>query len=191
MPQVGIYSAYQLGMHNHLNNDNGGILVDYSRFGAFRAPSRLAATLNHTYATMRQTGELVYTLLKQIEVTYLYNYGGTCQIRWQMSTNSAGDDVGSAFFVNDVQVGVDEITNLVAYQNYTHNYDVGLNSGDRLQIWGMRIGGGAAVRCRVQNFAIYYDWRIYHFGDGTSHVCTTPIALSDADDLEVDNTTGY
>lgn len=193
MSQVGLASSAFLRIHNHLNNDQGGILADYSRYGAFRAPSRAGAMALHVDNDAdRNTPLNVYTLLKQFVVDYRWNYRGTVQLRWQMFTSVPGQDVGSKAYINGAPMpgAADEVTNLAAPQDYTHDYDVGLASGDLIQIYGIRIGAGG-TSCHVLNFRLYYDWSIFHFGDGTTHLLNAALALTDVDPLEISASVGF
>ena len=183
MPQIGIYSAYQLGLHNHLNNTQGGILNDYSRYGAYRRPYRTGALAVHCDNDAEVfTGNAIYTLLKEILVNT--DQVGEYRISWQQRSSVFGQDSRTRFYVNGVAVSAEMTEGTNVYQTETHNYDVDLAAGDLLQIYGKRVG---ACDCYVRNFRIYYDWRIAYFGDGTVLNLTTPLPLSDADLLDVTN----
>ena len=179
MPQVGIYSAYQLGLHNHLDNTNGGILNDYSRYGAYRRPFRTGAlAISCPNDAVVQGNWGPYTLMKEtlINVAQPGNY----HIDWEMANNDNVTSVDTIFYVNDVAVSGVQSRALAAYGPKEFHYDINLAAGDRLQIYGRANGDIVKVR----NFRINYDWQIEYFGDGTSRVLVTSLPLSDADLLD-------
>lgn len=182
MPQVGIYSAYQLGLHNHLDNNNGGILNDYSRFGAFRESYRTGALATHVDNDAEVHSNVgVMTLLKQFTI----NTGqkGEWRIAWQSRSSVAGQDISTRFYVNGVAVGAVDTHNAAAYQDVTEDYDVNLAAGDLIQIYGRRVG---ACEVYIRNFRIYYDWCVKYFHDGTNgRVLVAPLALTDTEAIDV------
>jgi hypothetical protein len=180
--QVGIYSAYQLGLHNHLNDDQGGVLNEYSRFGAFREAYRTGALLVHVDndAEQSEADHGVYWLTKQFTVNTAQR--GEWRIYFEMANADNMTNVFARFYVNGVAVGAVQARNLNTYAPKTDNYDVDLAAGDLLQIY--TLGNGDSVF--VRNFRIYYDWAIKYFHDGTNgRVLTTPLVLADVAALDV------
>lgn len=184
MPQVGVYSAYQLGLHNHLDNNNGGILNDYSRYGAFRSAYRTGALALHVDndAAKTDTPGPGWIMLKEIRINA--DYEGQWRISFQMRNADNVTNVSAEFYVNGVPTGgiQNSVSNI--YATKTYNYDIDLAENDLLQLWGDPNGDTIDVR----QFRIYYDWRLAHFGDGTILNLATPVALSDADLIDVTNT---
>ena len=182
MAQAGIYSAYQLGLHNHLDNTNGGILNDYSRFGAFREAYRTGALAVHVDNDAEVTSAAaVYTLLKQFTIRTAQK--GEYRIAWESASTVAGQDIATRFYVNGVAVGAADTHDSAIYQAVTEDYDIDLALGDLIQVYGRRVG---ACSVKVRNFRIYYDWAIKYFHDGThGRVLTTPLTLSDTTALDV------
>jgi hypothetical protein len=121
-------------------------------------------------------------LLKEIQINE--DYEGQWRISWQMRNADNVTFVGTQFFVNGVGIGAVETTASNAYVGKVANYDVNLAAGDLIQLWG----DSDLDQIFVRNFRIYYDWRLSHFGDGTILNLSTPVALSDADLLDVTNT---
>lgn len=184
MPQVGIYSAYQLGLHNHLNASNGGILNEYSRYGAYRSLYRTGALALHVDNDAETNlNNAIYIKMKEIQINE--DYEGQIRVAWQAHSSVALQEIRTRFYLNGVAVGAECDEDVVAYQDEVENYDVGLVAGDLFQIYGKRVG---ACVCYVRNFRLYYDWRLAHFGDGTIMNLATPVALSDADLIDVTNT---
>lgn len=179
MPQVGIYSAYQLGLHNHLNATQGGILNDYSRHGAYRIPQRTGGLAIHTAAPGETfTGLNVMTLLKELRIDE--TRPGRVQVNYDYwSLLGGANNVNARFYVNGVAVGA--LQTGPGPTTVTENYDVGFTNGDLLQIWGRRIAAGD--ECHIDNFYIAYDWHLLYFGDGTINNLVTTLPLTDADDL--------
>ena len=178
--QVGIYSAYQLGIHGHLNNDDGGILNEYSRDGAFMEAYRTGALAVHVDNDAEVlTGLDGYILLKQFSVNTAER--GEFRFTWQSRTNWAGQPIWTQFYVNGVAVGAEDTHAFEAYQNVLHNYDVNLAAGDLLQIYGKATMGASLF---VRNFRIYYDWALKYFGNAEKTL-TAPLALTNADLLDV------
>ena len=180
--QVGIISAYQLGIHNHLNNDNGGVLNEYSRFGAFRETYRTGALAVHVASDAEvHTPSAATVLLKQITINAAQK--GEFRIQWESKSTVLGQGITTAFFVNGVAVSPDDSHDSAIYQTVQYDYDVDLAAGDLLQIWGSRDG---ACEVYVRNFRVYYDWCIKYFHDGTNgRVLATPLPLTDVAALDV------
>ncbi len=182
MSQVGIYSAYQLGLHNHLNNSQGGVLNDYSRFGAFREAYRTGPLAVHVDNDAEvQSAAAIYTLLKQFTVVTAQK--GEYRIAWQSASTVGGQNISTRFYVNGAAVGAADTHNSAIYQDVTEDYDIDLAAGDLIQVYGRRVG---ACEVKVRNFRIYYDWAVKYFHDGTNgRVLTTPLALADTTALDV------
>lgn len=181
MAQRGIYSAYQLGLHNHLDNNNGGILNEYSRFGAFREAYRTGALAVHVDNDGAQSDVgIIYSLLKQFTVVTAQR--GEFRISWEMRNADNATNVETKFYVNNVAVSAAQNNATNVYAAKTYNYDVDLAVGDLLQIWGNANGDEVFAR----NFRVYYDWAIKYFWDGTDgRVLATPLVLTDVSALDV------
>jgi hypothetical protein len=178
--QVGVFSSYQMGLHNHLNDAQGGALNEYSRDGAYRRPYRAGALAVHIDSDAeRSTASAIYTKLKEIRIETAQP--GRYRIAWQARSDDVGQDIKTRFHVNGAIVSPEMTEGVVAYQDESHNYDVDLAAGDLLQIFGKRVG---ATTCYVRNFRIYYDWRIEYFGDGSRNTLVTALPVSDADLLD-------
>ena len=187
MPQVGIYSAYQLGLHNHLNNENGGILHDYSRYGGFRSPYRTGALAVHADndAEVSSVQGPPYTLLKQFTFNADY-YRCSFQIYWEAKNADNATTVNTRFYRNGTAVSgvVNDATNV--YSAVTYNYDPAAGSiveGTLFQIYGQANGD----QVFVQNFRIYYDWHVAGFGDPSLgiNLLTTSLPLDDTTSIDV------
>jgi hypothetical protein len=182
MGQVGIYSAYQLGLHNHLDNNNGGTLNDYSRFGAFRETYRTGALAVNVAndAEVSEADHGVYWLTKQFTINEAQR--GEWRIYFEMANADNMTVVNARFYVNGAAVGAVQARNLNTYAAKTDNYDVDLAAGDLLQIY--TLGNGDSVF--IRNFRIYYDWSIKYFHDGTNgRVLSTPLTLTDTTAIDV------
>jgi len=188
MAQIGIYSVALLMQHNHLNDTMGGVLNDYSRYGAYRRAYRtgaLACTVTNN-AVKTQDTDLGFLLMKEILVNTAQ--AGAFLFRWDMNSVDNATMCHTFVGVNGVMLGAFVDRNVVGYLTTSRNYDLGLAVGDRIQIWGSTDDdtGGHAVG--IRNFSINWDWRVEHFGDGTSRVLTTALPLSDVDLIDVTNT---
>jgi hypothetical protein len=179
MAQVGIISAYQLGIHNHLNNDNGGILHDYSRHGAFRIPIRTGALaistdspgdMNTNLAAMTKIKELRIDETRPARVVITYEY-------WSLM--GGVNHVDAQLYINGVAVG--PLQHGAGPATITYNHDAGFTKGDLIQVWGRRYTAGD--ECHIDNFSINYDWAILWFGDGTQNVLVTALPVTDIDEL--------
>lgn len=181
--QVGNYSAYQLGIHNHLNDSMGGILNEYSRFGAFREAYRMGALAVHVNndAAVSLAGPPGFNILKQF--TVIAAQRGEYRISWEMKNADGMTPVHARFAVNDIDIPAsDQAEAGAVYAGKTYNYDVDLAEGDRLQIVGDPQGDEIFIR----NFRIYYDWCIKYFWDGSDgRVLVTPLTLVDATALDL------
>jgi hypothetical protein len=179
--QVGIYSASQLPIHNHLNDNMGGILNEYSRFGAYREAYRTGAlAVSVPSLILKDSASLVETLIKQIRINQAYR--GQWRIEWEFFSTLGASDVHTRLFLNGAPLSVDYFTTSVVNVPEAYNHDVDFAAGDLVQIWGYREGAGDRVN--VENFRIRYDWGIKYFGDGTSRVLPAPMALVDVDVLD-------
>jgi len=184
--QIGVQSGARIGIHNHLNNSQGGYLHEYAGYQAFRRPYRTGALAvscaNDAEKSLDGVG--VFTLMKEIRI----NKGqvGNYQIYFEMKNSDGMTNVRARFYVNGIAVGAIQTRNLAAYGAKTDNYDVTLAAGDLLQIYGDPLGDTVWIR----NFRIKYDWRIEYFGAGgaAGRVLAAPLLLTDADQLDFTNT---
>ena len=182
MAQTGILSTFQMGLHNHLDADNGGILTEYSRYGAYRRPSRAGAcavSVPNDAEVSNPDG--VWTLLKQFTVNEVLE--GTFRIYWEAKNTDNVTVVNTRFYVNGVAVSGIVNDNSNVYSFATYNYDVDLAEGDLLQIWG----NSNADVVWVRNFRVEYDWTLPAFGDPAlaRNVLAAALALTDADAIDI------
>ena len=70
--QVGVQSGAKIGIHNHQNISQGGLLDLYSDFRGFGVPFNTGAlAINVANDTARSTSNGAYTLLKEIRSNVL------------------------------------------------------------------------------------------------------------------------
>jgi len=178
--QVGCLSAFQLGIHDHLSDERGGILNAYSRDGAYRTPYRTGAlALGCGNPTERDSDAAAYALIKETVINVMQE--GRYRIAWQYRSTTGVDFVYTKVYVNGVAFGGEKSTLAIAYQDATQNYDVDLAAGDRIQIWGH---ADNPTHLRVRNFSVLYDWGLSQFGDGTRNNLVTRLPLSDVDIID-------
>jgi len=186
--QVGVQSGARIGIHNHQNISQGGLLDLYSDFRGFGVPFNTGAlAINVANDTARSTSNGAYTLLKEIRSNVLQP--GSFLISFDMRSVDGVTNAVARFRVNGVVIGALHSSPNNVFQNYTDLYNVALAEGDLLQIWALSSGGASTTQ--IRNFRIYYDWRLEYFGDGTRNLLITALPLSDADLLDVTNTPGY
>jgi hypothetical protein len=177
--QVGCLSAFQLGIHDHLSNERGGILNAYSRDGAYRMPYRTGAlAVGCGNPAERDTDAIAYVLVKQTRVNVMQE--GRYQVSWQFRSTSGVDFVYTKVYINGVAFGAEKTTLNVAYQDAIQNYDVDFAAGDLIEVWGY---ADNPTHLRVRNLSIKYDWGLSQFGDGTRNNLVTVLPLSDNDVL--------
>ena len=178
--QVGCLSAFQLGIHDHLSDERGGILNAYSRDGAYRTPYRTGAlALGCGNPTERDSDAAAYALIKETRINVLQE--GRFSISWNQRSTSGVDFVYTKVYINGIAFGAEKTTLNVAYVTETQNYDVDLAAGDLIQIWGR---ADNPTHLRVRNFSVKYDWGLSYFGDGTRNNLVTRLPLSDVDIID-------
>ena len=179
--QIGMLPSFRTMQHNHLDIYNGGVLNEYSRYGAYREAYN-GATVQLTNNTERHTLDTVEHLLKEISISAIAPAGfqkGTWGWGFQMRTSIALTQVTAGVYRNGLLLSSFNETN-IAYQAKTYNWpSVTLYAGDKLQIWGYSSDGVA--ECYVRNMYFQFGWRIAYFGDGTKNLLTAPLAVTDAD----------
>jgi hypothetical protein len=181
--QVGVQSGARIGVHSHLNVNQGGLLNLYSPFAGFRRPYRTGAlAVSCTNNAQKSYAGGGTVLMKEIRINTAQ--AGNYRIYWQMKNSDNITTVSVWFFVNGIAISpnYDEATNV--YTAKTYNYDVNLNAGDLLQLYGFANGDTVWII----NFRISYDWRIEHFSDGTTRVLVTALPLTDLTLLDFTNT---
>jgi hypothetical protein len=181
MGQVGVYSASLLMEHNHLNASMGGILNDYSRYGAYREAYRTGA-LNVEAVSLinKDSTSLVEVLIKEIKINK--GYKGQWRIEWDFFSTLGVSDVHSRLMLNGVPLSPDYFTTSSVPVTKTYDHDLAFNAGDLLQVWGYREGGGDRVN--IEGFKIRYNWGIKYFGDGTVMNLASMLPLSDIDVID-------
>jgi hypothetical protein len=175
--QVGNYSAYQLGIHDHLNDSMGGILNEYSRRGGFREAYRTGALAVHVDNDAERSSAFAgFVLMKQFYVNQAQR--GEYRIVWEMKNSNNVTPVSVRVAINGVEIvasNQDESGNIYAQKFY--NYDVDLAEGDLVQLFG----DANVDTVWIRNFRIYYDWCIKYFGDGLGGwILAAPLVLTDA-----------
>src|SRR4030042_3075463 len=112
--QRGVYSASLLMLHNHLNDNLGGILNAYSRDGAYRTPYRTGAlAIGCGNPAERDSDAAVYTLIKETIINVAQE--GRYQISWQYRSTTGVDFVYTKVYVNGVAFGAEKSTLAIAY----------------------------------------------------------------------------
>jgi len=184
--QVGIYSAYQLGLHNHEDNNNGGILVVYSRFGAYRAPvagNVVTGVDNLPVRTRVSTVGYETIKLSTINPVNLDGFQkGTWRVMFDMKTDTAPNQVDAMvfFYHAGVWTGSGVFSDITGgYVTKTWNSGVyTIYDGDLLVL---QVNDPLGVGVSVRNLYLRWTWQIPYFGDGTTHALTAALALTDAD----------
>jgi len=178
--QVGILSAFQLGQHDHLSAERGGLLHAYSRYGAFRTPYRTGALIVHCDNDVENSyAGIGFDAVKETLINVAQP--GRYRISWRMKNFDNVTAVHARVAINDVDIPASDQANATdVYVGKTYNYDVDLAAGDRVQIVGDPVGD----RVFIDEFRIYYDWGIAYFGDGTFNNLVTLLPLSDAELLD-------
>ena len=182
--QVGVQSGARIGLHSHLNISQGGILNEYSRYGAYKRFYRTGAGIIHTSGGAQNATNLnVMTLIKSLRIdetrpgqtllryTYESALGGIDHVDAQAFIYRAG-----AIFWTGGGPNHGAGPTII-----TENYDNGFIDGDLIQVWGRIYTGGDD--CIITNFELEYDWRIPGFGDGTFNNLNTALPVSDIDEL--------
>ena len=180
MAQVGVYSAALLMQHSHLDANQGGVLNDYSRFGAYRESVSSGATCVIPHDPEGDEAALILSLVKEIRINLAYR--GTFNITWQYRSTDGINNVETRFYVNGAPQGALYVTSNIAYQNVAETYLVDFAQNDLVQLYARATN--AATSCRYRNFRITYDWELQYFGDGTYFNLAVPLALTDADLLD-------
>ena len=180
--QVGVQSGAKIGIHNHLNISQGGIL----NLSGFRRPYRtgaLALSVNNDPEKLEATGAIwpATALMKEIRINTAQV--GNFRIAWEMRNDLNVINMYTQLYVNGVAVGAPSINGSSVYLPWTRNYDVNLAAGDLIQLYGARTAVGD--NCYAQLFRISYDWHIEYFND---NILNTSLPLSNADLLDVTNT---
>lgn len=180
MGQVGIYSASLLMLHDHLDDNFGGVLNAYSRDGAFMETYRTGALAVHVANDAEVNSSIgIMTLLKQY--TANRDIKGEFQFRWDSRSSVLGIQISTRLYVNNVAVGVLDTHDSNGYDTIIANYDLDIAAGDLLQLWGRRHGANTVF---VRNFRIYYDWAIKYFGNNQK-LLTAPLNLANTELIDV------
>jgi len=143
MSQVGIYSAYQLGLHDHSSITQGGILIYDKRIvGAnvviFNNPAK--STTNAGFTKLKETTILEASL-------------GSCTIYFTLEATAGGGSVNGRLYFNGAAVGVDHsATPGPTIFNDVLNQDFAV--GDKIQIYGH---GSGANTCTISLVEIRYS----------------------------------
>ena len=181
MGQVGIYSAYQLGIHNHLDNQNGGVLNEYSRDGAYREATNTDTLYIHAINdTAVENCHVNWHVMKQFIVNA--SQRGKYQITWESRSLYFGEDVRSQIYINDAPFGAPFTHSSNAYQLHSVDYDFDLVEGDLIQIYGAPLTHDNCLY--VRHFRIAYNWSIVYFGN-REKTLKTPLELTEDDLIDV------
>jgi hypothetical protein len=184
--QVGIYSAYQLGLHNHEDASNGGILVVYSRYGAYRAPTAGATVTGaHNLTVRTRVGTLGYETIKLTNINPVNIDGfqaGTWRVSFDMKTDTAPNQVDAmAFLVHNGVWTASGVFSDITGGYVTKTWNTGaytIYDGDQLII---QVNDPLTVGVSVRNLYLRWTWQIPYFGNGADHVLTAALALNDVD----------
>lgn len=182
--QIGAQASGFLIPHDHLDITRGGILTEYSRWGAYRAAYSGGTTISLANDTVRTKGvttgaEVVKkTILSAIapagfqtgSFTIRYDYHNTLGVgfpidMWVMKNGITSLD----FFANDNS----------SYVTRSFTYTGTFDAGDYISLEVSIADAGNTGYYR--NFRIVFGWRIPYFGDGSSRILTTPLTLTDTD----------
>ena len=169
--QAGVPMSGYLLIHDHSGPGMGGVLSPTITGLAYRAMTGLLATVVNANSTMRSTGSTVYVKLKEMRVT-------VAQLGSVTVTYDAYVSGGTGYYsIRKNGVQVDEQTE-VSLTPIGHTYTLAgpFYVGDLIQIYCKRVGGATVY---VETMQLEYGWRIEYFGDGSSHVLSSPLALTD------------
>lgn len=175
--QIGIQSGAATQPHNHSSLAQGGSLSPTLTGLAYREITGLLTTIVDVNATMRQTGNTIYTKLKQFTI-------GADQLGSVTVTYEAYVSGGTGYYnIRKNGVSLDEQSE-TSLSPVVHNYTITgpFAVGDTIEIWCRRVGGAIVY---VENMHLEYGWRIRYFGDGTKFVLTSPLSLTDTEHLSV------
>ena len=183
--QIGVQSGARIGIHNHLNVSQGGILHEYSRYGAFRTCHRTGALALHVASDTERSGNNAgYLLTKEILINA--DYVGRWRIRFDHRSTILGQFIRSRVYVNNMVVSGEFETDNTGYVTENYNLDIDLQAGDRVQLYCRRAGAGNDYFTR--NFRIFYDWHIAGFGDPSLAINQLTAALALLDNTLIDVT---
>ena len=157
--QMGIYSAYQLGIHDHSTDALGGRIFWEERI--IGANITTPATLN---AATQSDTVIVLTLMKQI--TILEDSPGTMTVYFNVWRGVNVGNVESAVYLNDVIVGGSWTENPGLSPGVQHSRVVGadLVAGDRIQIYGRIVTSNEVF---VADQYLEYSYGILRLSDRT------------------------
>jgi len=184
--QVGIYPTFQLGIHDHLTDDRGGVLNAYSRYGAYKRMYRTGAGLIHTSGGAPNTTDVLFplpmALIKSLRIDE--TRPGQVILRYTYESPVGMDHVDAQAFI--YRAGAVFWTGGGPNHGFgpttiAENYNNGFIAGDLVQVWG-RVYDALDI-CLITNLEIEYDWRIPGFGDGTFNNLNTALPVSDLDEL--------
>lgn len=133
MPQVGIYSSYQLGLHDHSNNNMGGVLGTVERIAGVVVNDIVSAGDSFTAAA-------AFTLVKRVRIDEISP--GQMDISFDLQA-SAGTAHGR-IYINGVAVGLDQTQIAPAVGTKTETIIQDLAAGDNIEIYAYCTGGGTA-----------------------------------------------
>lgn len=183
--QIGIQSGAATSPHDHSTLAKGGTLNPYSLYGAYReayagSTVSLANNTERTLVAPTSGAEVIkrtrFTLIvggfQQGTFTIRYDYHNTLGVgfpidMWLERWGSAHTSID--YFANDNS----------AYLTRSVNWTGTLYTGDYITVsFGISDSGNVGY-CR--NLQCNFSWRIRYFGDGTTRILSTPLALTDTD----------
>lgn len=183
--QVGAQASGFLIPHDHLDITRGGILTEYSRWGAYRAANSAGSTItlaNDTERILTAPTMGAERIKKTIfsAITPAGFQTGSFTIRYDYH-NTLG-----AGFPIDMWVMKNGVTSLDYYANdnsgyltRSFTYTGTFTQGDYISVEMSAMDSGNDAYCR--NFRVVFGWQIPYFGDGSSRILSTPLALTDTD----------
>ena len=169
--QVGVQSGARIGIHNHSNISQGGLINTIGRVSS--------ATLKINNPTLRSTGLPAFTRLKQVRINE--DSPGTMRIDYDLECTvvAGGNSVhGQSRIYRGATLlwsGVDN-TELAGPTTYS---DVGiaidLLAGDMVEVWGYRVAGTV---CEISNMVVRYTGSFLSL---LQRVLTTALPITGAD----------
>ena len=141
--QIGVQSGARVGVHNHSNISQGGVICQETRI--------VGAAVSIVNWDIRNTNNAGFVKVKEI-VIYEASEGSLTVFFDLLRTAGAGA-VNGRLYVNDVAVGVDHVSN-PGPDTWSDVLVDDLVVGDRIQIYAHATGGNTAT---VENMILQYS----------------------------------
>lgn len=171
--QVGVLSLSQLQLHDHYNENSGGVINRIGRVAS--------ATVKMTGGGQRTTTAGAWVLLKRFIV--LEDTPGTMDINVELTRAGAAGTVhcearlyrGTTGALLWTGVDNSEVAGPTVFTDAAVAID--LLAGDRIEIWGYKIGAGTI--CSVDDLECCYTGYITHFSRRAVNAAILLTAASD------------